>query len=128
MRIDLIVPLLTALTLSSCNPRAQSAAVANGKAEIEVAREFNSLFPETQNFISNYSGSNGTPRWNSKVGLHGRYVLSVHFDIRFDQSRTHPERDGEVSFFLAEVEKARQRATPSPIDKFDSASRNGRKS
>jgi hypothetical protein len=82
-------------------------AVANGVGELDVVKDFEELFPGSHHFISYYSGTKGDPTWNSKIGLHGRYVLSVKFNIKFNESRTHPVRQGEPKFFIRELDDIR---------------------
>ena len=96
----------TALTLVGCKPPNsgnKAAAEANGLRVIAEARQFAAEFPDSIHFISHYTGSAGPPIWNSKVGLNGRYVLGMSFEIDFDPDRKKPSRAGEPKFHLREV-------------------------
>ena len=96
----------TALTLIGCRPSSpgdKTAAEANGLRSIPEARQFAAEFPDSIHFISHYTGSAGPPIWNSKVGLNGRYVLSMSFAIDFDQDRKTPSRVAEPRFHLRKV-------------------------
>jgi len=77
-------------------------------AELDVAKDFDALFPDAEHFISYYTGTKGDPTWNSKVGLNGRYVLTMKFGIGFDDSRTHPVREGDPVFYLVELDNIRE--------------------
>ena len=103
MRIALLTLSLIAVLLSGCQRGNMTEAVTNGAAELDVVRDFEALFPEARHFISYYTGTKGDPTWNSRVGLHGRYVLTVKFPIVFDVSRTHPVMQGEPIFYLREL-------------------------
>ena len=94
------------LGMCSCRKHTEAdydIALTNGIASLDVAKEFNALFPDAHNFISYYTGQYGQPHWNSEIGLYGRYVLSVQFDLKFDSSRHIPSRSSEPEFFLVEV-------------------------
>ena len=79
-------------------------ALASGISGIEVVREFESLYPDAEHFITYYAKERGGSKWNSKVGLLGRYVLTVQFPIDFDESRHIPSLSGEPKFHFTEVE------------------------
>ena len=83
-------------------------ATKNGVAELGIASDFDALFPGSHHFISYYSGNKGQPTWNSRIGLHGRYVLTARFHVRFDSNRIHPTRSGEVRFHLTELADIRE--------------------
>ena len=106
MRAGLCIIGVAIFALGSCQKYTQAdydIALKNGTASLDVAREFNALFPDSNNFISYYTGQYGDPRWNSKVGLHGRYVLTVQFDLKFDSSRHMPARTSDPEFYLVEA-------------------------
>ena len=107
-RVFAILTFWSVLFCTSCQIHEKSAAELNGVSEIDIACDFESLFPGSHHFISFYTGTKGDPIWNSKAGLHGRYVFSVTFGIGFDESRTHPYRIGEPSFFLRELDNIRE--------------------
>jgi hypothetical protein len=115
MKLHSLAPLcaIPSLVLVACdipNPKAQAAAVANGISEIPEVKQFTSLFPDADHFITHYSGTKGPSSWNSKAGLHGRYLVSLTFPIEFDATRTHPKRTGPAEFHLREVSEVRTRA------------------
>lgn len=107
MRAALLILSLIPLLLLSCQQGNRADAVINGVGELDVAEEFEELFPGSHHFISYYSGTKGDPTWNSKTGLHGRYVLHVKFRIDFDEWRTHPIRQGEPKFLILELDGIR---------------------
>jgi hypothetical protein len=45
----------------------------------------------------------GNPTWNSEVGLHGRYVLTLQIPITFDVTRTKVVSYGQPNFYLKEL-------------------------
>ena len=108
MRIALLMLSVIPLLLMSCQRGNMADAVTNGVAELDVAKDFEALFRDSEHFISYYTGTKGDPTWNSKVGLHGRYVLTVQFGIGFDDSRTHPVREGDPVFYLVELDDIRE--------------------
>ena len=115
MKLHSLAPLcaIHCLVLAACdisNPAAQAAAEANGVSGIPEVKQFAALFRGADHFISRYSGSHGPIVWNSQVGLHGRYIVSLTFPIEFDATRTHPRRTGPATFFLREVSEVRTRA------------------
>ena len=71
---------------------------------------FEKLFPGSEHFISYYTGQAGTPRWNSKTLIHGRYILSMQFDITVDTAGTKVTAAAAPQFQLREVISA----VPSP--------------
>ncbi|MEO5912707.1 MAG: hypothetical protein ABIS50_00625 [Luteolibacter sp.] len=79
-------------------------ALTSGISGIEVVREFELLYPDAEHFITHYAKELGGSTWNSKVGLQGRYVLTVQLPIDFDESRHIPSRSGEPKFHFTEVE------------------------
>lgn len=108
MRTAFLILSLIPFLFSGCQQRNLAEAVSNGVVEIDVARNFETLFPDAEHFISHYTETKGDPTWNSKVGLHGRYVLTVKFQIGFDESRTHPVRNGDPIFYLLELANVRE--------------------
>ena len=99
------------LVLGGCSGNKKSRATDNGVTEIKAVREFESLFPDSYHFISYYKGEKGTPAWNSKIGLHGRYVLTVQFPIEFDETRLHPSKSGAAQFHLLELDEINENGT-----------------
>jgi len=79
-------------------------ALAHGRESVPVVKEFNRLFTQASNWISYYTGEYGNPEWNSKVGLHDRYILTMQFKIEFDDTRTRIINFEEPRFDLVEVE------------------------
>lgn len=55
------------------------------KSHANVAA-FDRMFPGADHSISYFSGKHGQPKWNSKALLHGRYVLTMQFDVKVDPS------------------------------------------
>jgi hypothetical protein len=84
-------------------PFSPAAAVASGRASIPRVAEFDRLFPGSIHFISYFTGTHGPPMWNSKIGLHGRYVLSMQMPIKFNLLRNRVTSFGEPKFYLQEV-------------------------
>lgn len=114
MKLHSLAPLcaIHCLVLAACdisNPAAQAAAEANGVSGIPEVKQFAALFRGADHFISRYSGSHGPIVWNSQVGLHGRYIVSLTFPIEFDATRTHPRRTGPAELFLKEVSEVRMK-------------------
>ncbi|HUS10586.1 MAG TPA: hypothetical protein VMZ30_08985 [Pyrinomonadaceae bacterium] len=78
--------------------------IAYGKQSIPIVMEFHRLFGDAVSSISYYTGEYGDPEWNSKVGLYGRYILTMQFKIELDDTRTKIIRFAEPRFHLVEVE------------------------
>ncbi len=83
--------------------RGYNQAVQSGRETVPYARDFNQFFPNSDNFISYYTGQVGPPIWNSKAGLYGRYVLSLQFKIKFDETRTKITAYDDPEFYLREI-------------------------
>jgi hypothetical protein len=77
----------------------------NGLQIIPYAKEFNELFPDLEYGIGYYTGEAGPPHWGCKVGLYGRYVLSMSLKIRFDKTRTKITGFDDPEFFIMEIQR-----------------------
>jgi hypothetical protein len=87
------------------NMKRYDQALQSGFETIPYTKQFSTLFPDSNNFISYYTGEYGTPTWNSKVGLYGRYVLQLQITITLNEPRSKIGGYGEPEFFLKEVER-----------------------
>lgn len=105
------------LALTGCDSANKSKAETNGVSGIPEAAQFAAMFPRADHFISYYTGTKGDPLWNSKAGVHGRYVIVMQFKIDFDPSRTKPTRTSPPRFFLREVSQI----TAKPDNKFNTS-------
>lgn len=65
--------------------------------------QFNTLFPNAVNGISYYTGAIGQPKWYSKTGLYGRYVMRMFGEIKLDQARTNIVSMEPPSFDMYEL-------------------------
>jgi hypothetical protein len=97
--------LVATLLVAKCGRRvtnyAQAVANAvNGEPNVVA---FDKLFPGSDHSISYYTGLAGTPRWNSKTLVHGRYVLTMQFDLAIDSSGTQVTAASTPQFHLVEV-------------------------
>lgn len=72
------------------------------KSEPNVAA-FERLFPGSEHFITYYTGEHGTPKWNSKALIHGRYILTMQFDVSIDSGGTKLTATTVPQFYLMEV-------------------------
>ena len=79
------------------------AAMRNGPREIEPVGQFVSVFPTARHTITHYTGQMGPSAWTSEVGIHGRYVLTIHVDIEFDWTRRHIRSHSEPRYYLQEI-------------------------
>jgi hypothetical protein len=68
-------------------------------------KQFERLFPGFDHSISYFTGEAGKPRWISKVGLRGRYVLTAEMEVELNQDRTTIVKHSEPRFHLIEVAK-----------------------
>lgn len=75
----------------------------SGLRDIPFVAEFDRLYPGADHSISYYTGTHGSTTWNSTVGLHGRYVLSLHCGITLNRTRTRVVTYGKPTFYLKEV-------------------------
>lgn len=89
-------------------PFSPARAVASGRASIPRVAEFDRLFPSSIHFISYFTGTHGPPTWNSQVGLHGRYVLTIQMTVNFNLLRNRVTSCGEPKFYLQEVSEIRR--------------------
>ncbi len=78
-------------------------ALESGKKEIPYVPEFIRLFPNSIHFYSYYTGEAGSPTWNSKAGLFGRYVLTMQIPVTFDSTRTTVKSYGAPKFYFVEM-------------------------
>lgn len=101
--VIVVLALLVSSPLFKALLGGSEAAIRNGQAEIPAIAEFVELYPNATHFISYYTGQYGQPRWNSEVGLYGRYVLTVQCSIEFDWTRRHIESHGPLTFYLQEI-------------------------
>jgi hypothetical protein len=89
-------------------PKTYETAVANGQSEIPIVREFCKLYPEAHSSISYFTGSRGPTTWQSRVGLHGRYILYLETEIELDLLRRHISKYSEPRLSLLEIESAQK--------------------
>lgn len=82
--------------------------IANGKASIPSAAQFQELFPKSRHFITYYTGREGPSVWNSKAGIGNRYVLSMQFPITLDRANARVTTFGNPKFVLNEVTNVSQ--------------------
>ena len=75
----------------------------NIRDNIPEVRQFHALFPQTYENLSHYTGSFGDPVWTSKIGLHGRYILSLQVPLMLNWTRTDVRSYGRPRFQLVEV-------------------------
>jgi len=62
--------------------------IRSGIRDWPYPRDFNRMFAGTFNSISYYTGVVGDPRWNSNIGLYGKYRLRVILPIKLNDART----------------------------------------
>jgi hypothetical protein len=77
--------------------------VANALAEVELLKEFHTLYPESKHFISNIARTSPPPKWNSIAGLYGRYVVHIQVPIAVHRKELKITIVGEPLFELREV-------------------------
>ena len=69
-------------------PSTMATAVSNTVKSDHNVISFERLYPGSEHFISYYTGTYGQSRWNSKTLIHGRYELTMQFDIDIDRAGT----------------------------------------
>ena len=89
--------------LTACRNSSPSHVVADAKLSVKEVREFESLFPGSNHWISYYTGYYGHPQWNSEVGLFGRYVLTMQAEVDLNLVRSRIVRFATPTFLLVEV-------------------------
>jgi hypothetical protein len=101
-----ILLLLFGTSLSACRkPKAEreDLAIRNFVAENSFARDFRKIYPQSIGFFTLFESEGGTTIWNSKVGLHGRYILRMKMKVTLGRSGVHVERETPPEFTLLEV-------------------------
>lgn len=105
-----LIALLAALSLIVCaspiayiayvfpTPAKYARAIEHGRRTIPLARQFEERFPTCEHFISYYTGSFGSPQWNSEVVLDGRIRIMVQFAIRVTRGGREVEAVGKPEF------------------------------
>jgi hypothetical protein len=102
-RLGLVLLMGSLGLLGACGADRMQDAVSNARREISFAREFDTLYPGAKGFFSYYTGEKGPTTWNSKVGLFGRYILTMQVRVTMDADRIHVISHQDPSFFLMEV-------------------------
>ena len=100
-----IICLIVASCAVGCErtPANYGKAVTDGLQSIQSAAEFDALFPNAEHFISSYTGEYGRPTWNSKAGLHGRYIINLQVYITFDSRGRKIASQQIPTFLLTEI-------------------------
>jgi hypothetical protein len=78
-------------------------AVASGRTSIPQVREFESLFKDPRHGIMYYTGVYGTPTWESKAGVFGRYIVVMQLPVRVSALGADVTPAGEPDFHMVEV-------------------------
>ena len=100
---SIIFGILLLVTGCGRSAAAYKHAIANAvKSEPNVVA-FEKLYPGSEHFISYYTGENSTPRWNSRALIHGRYILTMQFDVSLDSLGTSATATTTPQFYLVEV-------------------------
>ena len=102
---QITVAILSLSLLGFAEDDGYTKALESGKKDIPVVAQLVKLFHETRSFISYYNGKVAPPRWNSIVGLHGRYGLALQMGISLNESRTSVIDSNEPLIYLAEITK-----------------------
>lgn len=79
-------------------------ALEDGLKHNRIVIEFHRVFPSAISSISYFTGQYGDPEWNSKAGLHERYIVTMQAKIDLDPTRTKIIRFHEPRFTLVEVD------------------------
>lgn len=79
-------------------------ALASGR-NIEWVKQMEQVFPTPDHSISYFTGEFGKPKWVSKVGLFGRYVLIGEMDVTLSEDRTKIVNHSQPKFHLIELAK-----------------------
>lgn len=82
--------------------------LADGRKKIQPVREFQQIFPQGVHTITYFTGEIGDPNWNAKVGLYGRYVLTMKIPLTLSPIWRHIVSHGEPAFYLTEVDHIEQ--------------------
>src|SRR5579864_1206190 len=126
-RLAIIVAPLAVVCLAAVGlrlagvPYSYSQTIRSGDAAIPYVAEFNALFPKSDRFISHFTGTNGTPTWNSEAELYGRYVLTMQMQISLNRLHNRITSCSKPTFFLEEVTSV----TPRPDGGADVGSGQG---
>ena len=78
-------------------------AVASGRTSIPQVQEFESLFKDPRHGITHYTGVYGTPTWESKAGVFGRYIVVMQVPVRIGAFGADVTPAGEPEFHMVEV-------------------------
>ncbi len=97
-------------------------AIANAVKSEPNAVAFEKVYPGSEHFISYYDDLHGTPRWNSKALIQGRYVLTMQFDISIEASGTVVNAVALPQYYLVEVSDVTTSPSGQTIISYDSKS------
>ncbi|MDA7951518.1 MAG: hypothetical protein MPJ24_08525 [Pirellulaceae bacterium] len=76
-----------------------------GEKTSKLVKDFKNISGENEvtNRISYYDGYGGSPTWNSKTKLHGRYIFTMRFPITINRWTKEFVRSGDPGFYIHEV-------------------------
>jgi len=91
--------------LAACKPGVSKhdQAVANAVQTEPSVKAFVKMFPDSEHFITHYTGRAGPRTWNSHVLVHGRYKLTMQFDLTLDPSGVKVTATSAPKYYLNEV-------------------------
>jgi hypothetical protein len=76
-----------------------------GEEQVEYVQQFNLLLPVEgrSHWISYFDGYGGRPTWHSYAKLHGRYEISMWFEVNLDRRNGRFTLSEEPDFQINEV-------------------------
>jgi hypothetical protein len=78
-------------------------AMQHALVKVPYARDFKKTFPTSCESFGSFTGERGPPTLICKGALYGRYILTMHIEVKFDSSRTEVISYGRPKFHLEEV-------------------------
>src|SRR5438132_4808464 len=99
--LTVTIPIVGLLLSTMLGPRI---ALSSARKRVPYAAAFCRLYPDSVAWFSYYANPYYSPVLNLKVGLYGRYVLSMHIPVDLDWSRTSVKSFGTPTFYLEHLE------------------------
>src|SRR5436190_2232922 len=103
--LTILSPLLGVSVVILClHPFSYSRSIESGTASIRYVQEFQRTFPNSSHSISYFTGTHGSPTWQSEALVHERYTVTMVMPIRLNSLRNRISSFDQPQFHLVEVD------------------------